>query len=1003
MTHLVPPNRRPTLRGCTASALARVRRRTLPVLAGLGLLTGVTPLARAQTSTANMRGFVYTGTETPVFGATVTARLLSNGLTRNTTTNESGFFYLGGLRPGRYSVDVRRVGFAPQTRTVDLPIGATLDLRFTMAEAAVQLSSVQVEAARGTTAATSEIATNINQAQIHDLPNYERNVLDLAKLAPGVTAQAVNSTDKFFAAGGQPAEAVNLFIDGATYKNDVLQGGVAGQSASKGNPFPLGAIQELRVTTQNFKAEYQKAGSAIITATTRSGGNTTEADLFAYGVGNSYVARDAIAVATAGDRPQYKRLQAGANIGGPIIRDKLFYFGTYELNFRDEPAYIRLGGDSSLVPLALRQQLLTQTGQQAQQFREHLGFGKLTWNASPKSVFDVSLNIRHDDDFRGFGGTTTFDAAENLAIQVYTGVGNWRYSGDRFLNELQVSGQTFDWKPTGRNFGLIGKDYINVLRTGGKDTEQDFRQGRVSFRDDVTRGGVRMGGDHVFKAGTSVDFLSYKSEKFFNGNPVFRYRLAENYAQPFESTFGFGNPNITTNNTQFGVYAQDDWTVTPRLTLNLGIRWDVETNPINNGYVTPQALADSLRGPLNAQLYVDQPLPGGTTQRVRVIDELGGLDRYISNGRSSRPIFKKAFQPRVGFSYDLQGDLRTVLFGGAGLYFDRNYWNTLLDEQFRRQYKVETVAFRSACGAGSPPNCVVWDPKYYDPATLRTLSGSAGVPEVFLVANDMVPPRTLQMTFGVRQAVGTSQLSVSYNGLRGSNYMNFVRASPWGGLGPNYAQAFVADDRVKTWFDALELQLDHPLRADTRWGGGLAYTLGRSREQGQSQDIFWGFDDRYPTVGDRPILQAPGDQRHTIVANAITRLPYDFLFSGILSLGSGITVNATDATNGWAAGQQRTYTYTPPGRPFLGIGHTFAYQNVDFRLEKDLVVGAGERAGLLLEVYNAFNSPNYGCYNTTINPLTDPINTNYGTPGCAGFGRRLQVGLRYGVHRSDER
>jgi hypothetical protein len=980
----------------------RIRLCRRVVVLALLLLFGLTSAAVAQTSTGNLRGYVAGANNTPVPGANVVARLLENGQTRNAVTNSDGFYYLGGLRPGRYDVSVRRIGFSPQTRAVDVPVGVTVDLRLSLAESAVQLSTVTVSATAATSAMTSEVGTNIRREQIENLPNYERNVLDLARLAPGITAQKVDNTDKTLAAGGQPAEAVNIFIDGASYKNDVLRGGVVGQDASKGNPFPQGAIQEFRVQTQNFKAEYQKAASAVITATTRTGGNQTEADFFVFGIGHGYTARDALTVKNNGGAPKYKRLQAGGNIGGPIMSDKLFYFGTYELNFRDEPAYIRLGGDSLLAPAALRQQLLTFTGQQAQQFREHLGFGKITWLVSPKSTADFSLNVRKDDDFRNFGGTTAFEAAENLRVNVYTGVANWKYAGDRFLNEAQVSAQSFTWNPTGRNFDVIGKEYVSILRIGGKDGEQDFKQGRLSFRDDVTRGGVQFGGDHVFKMGGSIDFLSYDATKAQNGNPLFKYRSNEAYAQPYEAWFGFGQQTISTNNTQFGVYAQDDWTLTPRLTLNVGIRWDVETNMINNGYVTPQPLADSLRGPLNGQLYVDQPLVTGS-QRVRVIDELGGLNRFISTGRSSRPIFKKAFQPRFGFSYDVTGNTRTVVFGGAGLYYDRNYWNTLLDEQFRRQYQVLNVSFQNACPAGSPANCVVWDPKYYDPATLRTLAGSAGLPEVFMVANDLVPPRALQTSFGVRQAIGDAHLSVAYAGVRGSHYMNFVHAAPWGGLGPNYATLFVSDDRVKTWYDALQMQFDLPLQSDARWGGGFAYTFSRAREQGQTTDLFWGFDDHYPTVADRPVLASPGDQRHSLSANAIVRLPYELRLSTIVSLGSGVTTNATDASNGWAYGQQRTYTYTPTGTALLGFGPKFDTKNVDFRLEKDLTIQGGQRLGLLAEVFNALGSSNYGCYDATIAPTSGAPNANYGTPSCAGLGRRLQLGLRYGYHPSAER
>src|SRR5688572_21155560 len=260
----------------------------------------------------------------------------------------------------------------------------------------------------------------------------------------------------------------------------------------------------------------------------------------------------------------------------------------------------------------------------------------------------------------------------------------------------------------------------------------------------------------------------------------------------------------------------------------------------NNGYVTPQPLADSLRGALNSQLFVRQTLPnpanpaGTTTQNVRTIDMLGGVENFISTG-DNRPMFTRAFQPRLGASYDLFGDERTVLFGGFGIYFDRNYWNTLFDERFRRQFRQLDINFKTACA----PNefaCAVWDPKYYDPAQLRTL-GFATAPEVFLVANDMRPPRTHQFSGGVRQTIAGMRVTASYNGIRGFNGMNYVRVTPWGGPETtalrNYNTIFAADDRVRTWYDALQLQVDRPLLPGARWGGGLAYTLARSEEQGQ--------------------------------------------------------------------------------------------------------------------------------------------------------------------------
>jgi len=965
--------------------------------------------AGAQTYTSNLRGYVRTTAGQPVSDAQIVTRDVETNQRRGTTTNAAGYYYIGGLRPGQYEVSLRRIGFEPDARTIRLAIGQTHDLDFSAGATTVQLSAVEVRANAdvGVDARTSEIGTNVTREQIENLPSPERNFLDIARLAPGITATAVDNRNKTIASGGQPAEAVNVFVDGVSYKNDVLRGGVVGQDASKGNPFPQGAVQEFRILTQNYKAEYEKAASAVITATTRSGGNDWESDVFVNSIAKSYVARDAFTRLNAGPNPNYSRLQLGGSVGGPIQRDKLFFFGTYELNSRDEPQTISVGPNAALAPPGLNPQQYA--GTFTSQFREHLGFGKLSWVPTSRSTVDVTGTIRHETDLTGFSGQTSYEAAERVGVDVLSGTASWKYAADRWLNEAQVNTQHFTWNPHPVNPGLIAKDYGGIIRIGGKEGRQDWVQDRTTLRDDITRSGVNFLGDHAFKMGGAVDFLGYSAAKdFFFSTPLFRFRSDEAYARPYSATFGFGNPNVSTRNTQIGAYLQDDWNVTRKLVLNLGIRWDVETNGINNSYVTPRSLADSLRL-YESKLVVEQPQASGPNKVIPIMQELGGLNRYITSGRSDRPIFLKAFQPRLGASYDFFGDERTVVFGGFGIYYDRNYWNSLFDESFRRQFSQLDINFKTTCAPGEFA-CAVWDPKYYDPAQLRTL-GYATAPEVFLVANDMRPPKTHQFSGGVRQMVGGVRLTASYNGIRGYNGMNYVRVSPFGGpettTPHNYSTVFAADDRVRTWYDALQVQAERPMRQDTRWGGGLAYTLSRSEEQGQSTDIFWGFDDRYPTVADRPRLRAPGDQRHAVVANGIVRLPADFRLSSIITLGSGIALNATDASGGWGPYQQRTYVYTPPGRAFLGLGNVFAYQNADVRLDKGVTLARGQQASIVLDLFNVFNSANWGCYETTIIPTADQANDanwkkRFGQPQCAGLGRRLQLGLRYGFRGASE-
>ena len=127
------------------------------------------------------------------------------------------------------------------------------------------------------------------------------------------------------------------------------------------------------------------------------------------------------------------------------------------------------------------------------------------------------------------------------------------------------------------------------------------------------------------------------------------------------------------------------------------------------------------------------------------------------------------------------------------------------------------------------------------------------------------------------------------------------------------------------------------------------------------------------------------------MANGIVRLPLEFRLSSIVTLGSGLTVNATDASGGFGYGLETKYVYTPPTKPFLGIGHVFSTQNVDLRLEKLFSLRNAQNVSLLADVFNVFGNANYGCYNTTINPPNNP-NTAYNTPGCAASGGACRSG-----------
>src|SRR5437762_4989624 len=304
----------------------------------------------AQTTTGTIRGYVKDQNAAAVADAEVQARNVDNGVTRSTTSGSDGAYILPGLVPATYELSVRHIGFGPQRRQVVVQVGATTPADFTLQAGAVELQAVTVEGAPTVELRTSEVATNVTPQQIQQLPTPSRNFLDLAALAPGISVSEdrVNSIGfRTFSAGGSTANQVNVFVDGTSLKNDLTGGGVAGQDASRGNPFPRNAIQEYRVISQNFKAEYQKASSAIISATTRSGGNTWSGNAFFGYQNQGLVALDTLQAAQKRTDPNFKepdfsRSLIGLSAGGPIQRNKLFFFGSYEGNYQNRANTVNL-------------------------------------------------------------------------------------------------------------------------------------------------------------------------------------------------------------------------------------------------------------------------------------------------------------------------------------------------------------------------------------------------------------------------------------------------------------------------------------------------------------------------------------------------------------------------------------------------------------------------------------------------------------------------------------
>lgn len=914
----------------------------------------------AQTSTATLRGKLTDASGAPVGGAEINAINQATGFNHQAISRSDGTYLLGGLAPGSYTIAAASAAYEPQTYELTFLVGQNAELNFAMA-AATALSEAITVVGDQVVETTHEVATNVTRDQIEDLPQNNRNFLAFAALAPGVIFQDSEFNRRFTSGAGALAHNhVNVVIDGTSFKNDVLQGGVIGQDSSRGNPFPQNAVQEFRVLTQNYSAEFSKASGAVITAVTKSGTNTLTGDVFGFYQDKDLVdARNPLA-ATPGPKPEYERTQLGASIGGPIMHDRLHYFVSYEGNDEDRQSEVTLGTLTGAAANAVRARYADRPGFYGVPFELRLLFGKASFQPASQHLVDVSGYARDETDIRFGGGTTAYDVAEEVVQNIWNFGTRYQLTRTSWLNEAIVNYQYYQWNPRPLNEDQVGLNYQGIIRVGGRDTEQDISQTRLGIRDTVMLSGWQWHGNHAVKIGGNVDFVEYDVVRRLFGNPLYELRAAENFEFPFQALYGVGDPNTSGDNTQIGLFVQDDWAVTDRLSLNAGVRWDYESDMFDTGHVTPQHTRDQVA-------FLNLP------------------SKYFSDGNNRDPI-DDMIAPRFGITYDLRADAKTVLFGGWGRYYDRIRYGQVDGEKFRLQYATGVFRFSRDGAPRDGQPTAIWNDRYMTIAGLQELMaiGTTGNPETHLMANDLKAPYTNQWNVGVRQTLGNYILSLSYANQRGKDGVTMIRGNRRADGTccinvPGSAGVFLSVNDVKSWYDAIYVKADRPFVGNSRWSASLSYTWADARQIGGD-----AFSLDFPRVADYPVYPTQHVPDHTLVATALLRIPWDMTLGTIFNYNSGVRYTITDESRGTTADLRRV---------LRNAGEEDDDTIVDLRLEKTFRF-AGMGLGLIGEVFNVFDDKLYTGYSGLI-PFNS-TNLNFGKPNNVvfGSGRRFQYGLR---------
>ena len=930
----------------------------------LTMTAGIVTPAAAQLSTSTIRGTVSDGTKVTA-GTVVTAVNIGTNAVSRATTRADGSYVLTGLTPGTYDIGTGDGKGADKQRViVGVAETASLDINTAQAPTTVgEKGEIVVTGRRLVETRTSEVGSAVSTEQIENLPQGNRNFLDFAALAPGIRILHTEPRNRqtFGGAGvglnrdgdsfGGPQ--VNVFIDGVSLKSNINQGGVIGQDVSAGNPFSQLAIGEFRVLTSNFKAEYEDAGTSIITAITKSGTNEFHGEAFGLFSNQSLVERNFFQKQNNNRKGKFKRYQYGAALGGPIIRDKLFFFINYEANIQDNTYNVNPGAvPASQVPL-IGFDPAQYRGSFIAPFREHLGFAKLTLQAADNHRLELTGSIRKEKDVRDFGGQSSIDRGVNVKNDVYTAKLEDRFSGDGFLNLASVdylkSDLTFG-APSTTSFGRI----YPFIAIGGRSDFQQVGQEGLTFRDELSLSNIQFHGNHLVKVGGKLSFQKYHvGGSGPNANPQFEFIFdpARNLDLSFPANvrFGGGNPDVRAKTTQIGLFVQDDWEVNKHLLINAGLRWDYDSNAKNNSFITPPGAVAALRA-----LALDP----------RIQPAFYNVNDYISNGNRKAELGN--FAPRIGLSYDFKGDQRTVLFAGYGRYYDRTLFRSAAEETLLSQYRSGELLFSRDGLPRDGRQTILFNPNYLTPAGFAGLLASLaadptspGTSELRVIPNNLKTPYTDQFSVGIRQRLGIFRTSLTYNHTIGKNQISYAPLNR--STNPNtvsnngfydyiplingYSNVVAAFNTRATKYDALFLTVDKPYTKASGWGGGIAWThVFQSKERG----FTFNFD--YPNVGASPYVPNSGNEKERIVVNGIADLPLDFKVSGLITYGSGSPYFVIDALNGFQPGNIRLGSFN----------HLPYYLQVDLRLQKMFRLGGGREFSLSGEVFNLFNRANFG-------------------------------------------
>jgi outer membrane receptor protein involved in Fe transport len=1013
---------------------------------------GVTANVFAQTSnTGTVTGVVKDERGGLVPGASVKLVNVGTNAERTAVTSEDGNYEVAQLVPGNYRLEIEAKGFS---KYVQEPVVVNV-LQRTTANADLKVGGIgETVTVTGESAALVEttktdVSGVVDQRRLESLPVNGRSFASLAVLIPGATLQPSFDPTKArvgtFSVGGSTGRNLNITIDGGDNKDNAV-GGIL-------QNFSMEGIQEFALSTQRFSAANGRSGGALLSVVSKSGTNAFHGSVFGFFRDDALNANAPKLLSEANTdlfpdpadavKPPFSRQQFGGSIGGPIKEDKAFFFGTVERT-RERGNSIVPGVDQAKIAF------LEPFGYEAVQF---LPQPFNDWQYTIKG--DFNLNSKHTlvTRFAGQNNDALNDQAGFLIVRTDLSGGNeslntlynFLASLTSTLNNATVNQFTYQYQTFDNRINattdldlLFFPDGLAVGRNG--NVPQQTLQKKHQFRDDLTWNR----GNHGFKFGGDFTYVPTLGGLFaFNSAPEYDFNFnadeialnPDQFPQGFSTTqilpgpitcpamvgtatctaadldgigvvaaviLSGGDPsfNLREGAKQFAFYAQDDWKITPRLTLNLGLRYDVDFGFVDNAHATENRAFQALR------------IIGSEFAKKVVEDDVNNIS------------------PRIGFAWDFRGDGRSVLRGGYGIYYDQSFLNVPLFAVQQANPEIYATFFNDG------PNLSIDSPPPVIPRPLNNpLSGTRGR----MLDPDFESPYTQQWNIGFAQEIG-KDMAVEFDyvhilglheftGLdinpRIGPLINAQRSSPnpgrvltaqfaahaaeltaLFGTATPFARITVAQSDGRSRYDAFtasfkkryadkfQLNAHYTLAKSQAWFGATAdFGL-------QPQNLFEKFD---------PINFGPTgeDERHRFVISGIFDLPWDFQVAPIFQMASARPYSifpscVCDINRDGVNNDRESVNPGIDDQNKLPInserGDRFSQLNV--RVSKFFRWGENYKLGLFFEAFNVFNTGNFG--NQFQNVTGEP---DFGKPinffGATGFSEPLgipfqaQLGVRF--------